>query len=309
MTAFNSDTSQQNLVPNVAGILRGGPLVAGVEVSVVLSESHTLSSDVTKFTMENGTQYSDHIINNPDVLAVTFEMANVGDGAAIARDVFETFKNMQNARTLLQVVTEHWIYDSMAITGITPLHAAPYKGRLQVVLTLQRLRTVTLNGKGRLPSTLKQDGTHKTVSGQLNFGAQMPGLPDSVDTPEITAWLGDPASATTLATTPVGQKILTAQENQTLLKLPLTNDGASTFMLNVGNDVLNISSMYIQGQSSKWLLNIATSELTPLVSGLNIVPGSTNMLKGLGDTLSSYGMFALDNSLKDGAPRVFLYPN
>lgn len=160
-------TTQQNTIPSITGILRGGPLVAGVEVSVVLSESHTLTAQPTKQAIESGAQVSDHITLDPYSVAIVYEISNAGEGPMIARDVFETFKTMLEKRELIELLTEHFVYDNMAIISLTPMHAAPFKGRLQCTVTLQRINQIKLETVGR--SAAK---TTKTGSAETNGGTQ-----------------------------------------------------------------------------------------------------------------------------------------
>lgn len=164
-------TSQQNKVPSIRGLLRGGSLVAGIEVSVLISEAHTLSAQPTKLALEAGTQVSDHIILDPYVVAVVFEVSNVGQGAMASKDVFESFKTMLEKRELFELTTEHYTYDNMALISLTPLHAAPYKGRLQCTATLQRINQIKLQTVGREERKLGKP-TKKKGSAEVDVGTQ-----------------------------------------------------------------------------------------------------------------------------------------
>lgn len=151
------------------GMLRGkGPLVAGVRVSVLLSEGHNLTATPTKLALESGAQVTDHVIINPDDVSVTFAMTNTGGGSDAARDVFETFRTMMVERQLLELTTEHRIYENMVIIGIAPLHQAPYKGALNVTLRLQQITFVQLESVGRhnTKGAAKKTAAPKTNAGQ-----------------------------------------------------------------------------------------------------------------------------------------------
>ena len=164
--------SQQNPIPSGRGILRGGSLVAGIEVSVLISEAHTLSAEASKFALESGAQVSDHVIVQPPTVAIAFEMTNAGPGAMAAKDVFESFKKMMEERERVELITEHHVYDNMVLTGLTPLHAAPYKGRLQCTATLQRINQVKLQTVGREETKLAPGPTKKTASAEVDAGVQ-----------------------------------------------------------------------------------------------------------------------------------------
>ena len=89
-----------------------------------------------------------------------------------AKDVFETFKTMLEKRELMELITEHYVYDNMVLVSLTPLHAAPYKGRLQCTATLQRVNQVKIAVVGRDPKNLGKGSTQKTAAAQTNAGTQ-----------------------------------------------------------------------------------------------------------------------------------------
>jgi len=175
MTTFSSQTSQSGSPATANGLLRGGPLVAGVEVSVLLSEAHNLTANPTTLSLESGAQVTDHVIVNPDDVSVVFGMTNVASGADTARDVFETFKRMRDERQLLELTTEHHVYDNMVITAVNPMHQAPFKGALNVTIRLQQINFVRLESVGREPQqTRAGTPTSKTATGATNAGQQAP---------------------------------------------------------------------------------------------------------------------------------------
>lgn len=172
---FTSQTSQTGAPASSSGLLRGGPLVAGVEVSVLVSEAHNLTANATKLSLESGAQVTDHVIVNPDDVSVVFAMTNVGSGADTARDVFETFKRMRDNRELLELTTEHHVYENMVIIAVNPMHQAPYKGALNVSLRLQQINFVRLESVGRDSGNTPQGSpTSKTAAGTTNAGQQDP---------------------------------------------------------------------------------------------------------------------------------------
>lgn len=169
--AYATQTSQTGAPHQSNGLLRGGPLVAGVEVSALLSEAHNLSATATKLSLESGEQVTDHVIVSPDDISVVFTMSNAGTGADAARDAFETFKKMRDERDLLELVTEHHVYENMVIVGFNPMHQAPYKGALNITLHLQQINFVELQAVGRSPQNLN-DKTSKTAAAKTNAGQQ-----------------------------------------------------------------------------------------------------------------------------------------
>lgn len=85
------------------------------------------------------------------------------------------------------------------------------------------------------------------------------------------------------------------------VEIPLTSDGARTFNINTGLDVFYLRTYYIDGQDSAWLLDIADSAEQPLITGLKLVPGSENILKGQGDKMEGYQLFVYLASGEPGA--------
>ena len=169
---FAPVTAQQDTPARSTGVLRGGPLVVGVEVSVVTSEAHTITAQATKQSIESGAEVTDHVIIVPPSVAITYEVANTGDGPNVAKDVFETFKTMLEKRELMELITEHYVYDNMVLVSLTPLHAAPYKGRLQCTATLQRVNQVKIAVVGRDPKNLGKGSPQKTAAAPTNAGTQ-----------------------------------------------------------------------------------------------------------------------------------------
>lgn len=169
--SFVSKTSQIGSPLTGKGLIRGGPLVAGVEVSVLLSESHNMAASATKLSLESGTQVTDHIIVDPADVTIVFEMSNVGGGADTARDVFETFKTLLESRELLELTTEHHVYKDMVILGVSPVHQAPYKGALNISVNLQQINFVRLQQVGRV-NTKAGTATSKTADPATDAGQQ-----------------------------------------------------------------------------------------------------------------------------------------
>ena len=128
-----------------AGHLFGGPLVAGVEVSILKSETHSLKSTAVDTAMENGGVVSDHVILSPIEVTVGFAMTNAGRGADQARDVFETFTRLRGERTVLELVTEHTMHGNMVVIGVEMSHEAPFRGALAVTVNLRQIPLLFLN--------------------------------------------------------------------------------------------------------------------------------------------------------------------
>ena len=156
-------TSMQQNERYSAGVLRGGHMLAGVEVPVLVSESHQQSAQATGVAMESGTNVTDHVIHQPRTLTVAFAATNAGDGSGRARDVYESFVQMMDAGEPVEIATEHALYRDMIITGLSHEHAAPYKGALSGSMTLQEAKQVEVVTVGRPPELLEPAGEETAV--------------------------------------------------------------------------------------------------------------------------------------------------
>ena len=166
-------TNSQTAPGLLRGLFEGGPLVAGVEVSVLLSEAHSFTASVSGFSLESGAQVSDHVIVNPNEVSIVFSITNAGGGHETARDVLETFKRMRDQRQLLELITEHYVYENMVLTSVSPMHQAPYKGALNFSIKLQQINFVPLELVGREAQNLQPNTpTSKTATGPINAGQQ-----------------------------------------------------------------------------------------------------------------------------------------
>lgn len=154
-----------NAISNVFGAnaLISGSSFGDVTANVKISEAHQYEAEVTETPLENGSIVSDHVITAPIRATLNFEMTNGSFGllsATQAQDVFETLSEIVENRELVTLTTEHAIYDNMIIKSFTPLHRAPYKGALQIAVTLQQINFVTLE-----TTSVQANGT---TSGNLN---------------------------------------------------------------------------------------------------------------------------------------------
>ena len=155
-----------------AGIIRGGSIVAGVEVSVIISETHSMSAKATQQAIESGAAVTDHVILDPFQLSVSCEASNVG-GSDAARSVYDSFSRLLTAREPVEVITEHHTYKNMVLLSLNQLHAAPFKGALQITAQLQQIHEAEFSIDGRQESKLDAAaGADKTAAAEVNAGKQ-----------------------------------------------------------------------------------------------------------------------------------------
>jgi len=137
----------------------------GVEVDAKMGEFHTFAASPTQFAIESGAIASDHIIEQPDTLEVSFVLSNLDDDGASygvkAAVALEALRGKLKARQLYEVVTRHRIYPSMAVTGIKAEHVGPFagaiKGRISFVevnrVLLERVKVANAPRKSSAAST------------------------------------------------------------------------------------------------------------------------------------------------------------
>jgi len=78
--------------------------------------------------------------------------------------------------------------------------------------------------------------------------------------------------------------------------IPITTDGARRITVNVGPERFIFRTYFVRGQDQHWLLDILDEQERPLISGINLVPGVDNLLKGMGDALEGYQLHVLLSS-------------
>lgn len=100
-----------------------------------------------------------------------------------------------------------------------------------------------------------------------------------------------------------------------MFELPVNSEGSRLISLNTGHDYLTFRTYFTAGQKNSWLLDIRDGNLKPLVSGVNLITGSDNVIKGQGDKLKDYQLFvalhpdftADDQDGLGNSLRLFLY--
>lgn len=85
------------------------------------------------------------------------------------------------------------------------------------------------------------------------------------------------------------------------VEIPITADGERIISVNIGPEIIMFRTYFVCGPDRHWLLDISDSQETPLITGINLVPGVDNLLKGMGDTLDGYQLhlLVLSGSEKD----------
>lgn len=145
----------------------------GPEVDVKTGEFHTFSATPTRFAIESGATASDHIIENPDGLEVTFVMSNLDDAGQSygnrAATLLDSLRDLIKRRELYEVVTRHRIYPGMAIETVTADHIGPFSGSLRGRIIFSEVRRDLLE-RAQVPEGQLGVGVQKTASTQTQSG-------------------------------------------------------------------------------------------------------------------------------------------
>lgn len=75
--------------------------------------------------------------------------------------------------------------------------------------------------------------------------------------------------------------------------IPVNNDGARRVTVEISEQRLTFRTYFSTGQANMWLLDIYDNDAAPLIVGINLVPGSDNVLKGHGDVLNGFQLYVL----------------
>ncbi len=152
-------------------------LLSGVKVDQVLMQAHSKTAKVTDFAVETGARLSDHIITIPESVSISFVIENYDGflqnpyGTRAATELQKLY-DIMNARTLVDVVTRHVKYTSMAITDISSDTSAPLSGRLTAQVSFKKFNEVVVDSV-EVPESQVANGSQGASSNQ-DGGRQEP---------------------------------------------------------------------------------------------------------------------------------------
>lgn len=160
-------------------VLSDGPEVDGKN-----GEYHAFSATATNYTIEDGSAATDHIIENPDGLEVSWVMSNLDDDGQSygnrAAALLDGLRTLVKQRGLHEVVTRHRTYPSMAIIGVSAEHVGPFTGALRGRIVFQEVNVKTLE-RTTVPESRPAPKVQKTASTQTNSGRVEPKEPTEAD--------------------------------------------------------------------------------------------------------------------------------
>lgn len=86
--------------------------------------------------------------------------------------------------------------------------------------------------------------------------------------------------------------------------LPVTNHGNREIRVKTDDGTYRFRTYYSQGQCDGWFLDIYNHDFYPLITGLRITPGATNILKGHGDLLQNVQLAVVVISGSETSPEM-----
>lgn len=127
-------------------------LIAFIPVDSKSAEVHLPSATATAQALESGAPINDHIILNPNVIEIEFEVSNVdapfggfsGTSGVRAILTVQLLLKMHRDRELHTIVTRHNIYRNMALLKPEIAHRAPYSGAIVGKVTFQQMNFTSL---------------------------------------------------------------------------------------------------------------------------------------------------------------------
>jgi hypothetical protein len=157
-------------------------LLDGIEVDAKTGEFHSFEAAPTSYAIEGGAVTSDHIVELPDRLEVSFILSNFDeDGSSYGNRAANALDNLRDRikkRALYEVVTRHQIYPSMAVTSLRAEHSGSFSGAIRghisfVEVQKDRLQRVRL-AEVRVPRK-------KTAAADKDAGRVEAKEPDAAD--------------------------------------------------------------------------------------------------------------------------------
>jgi len=153
--------------------------LGSIVVSAWESETHSRSNNITTYPVEEGSDISDHIQNEPIELSVSGIIETVERGGNII-DAFIALEEIMISKQLITVVTGLKVYENMAITGIEIPRTSLNGGSLAFSASLREVRIVSSQAIV-IPNTFLSDDNKqseavqdigKTTSGQTQENAE-----------------------------------------------------------------------------------------------------------------------------------------
>lgn len=154
-----------------------------LELDALLTENTSLRSQITEYPVEDGSVISDHITQEAEILSIEGVITGVGTlfniaaGKAKLIAAKETLRQLHQDRTLLTITTGIDIYTDFAIESCEISRTADGGEKLDVSLTLKKIKKVTLRTADIPPEKTSGSATGKAGKTKTNAGKSTGGEP------------------------------------------------------------------------------------------------------------------------------------
>lgn len=146
-----------------------------IYANVVLNESHSLVNEVPEVALEDGTILTTTVVQKPITVSITFEQTNTSDGIASPQLTFEKIFSIWENRELVDIITEHRLYQNAILVNAPILHRTPYKNSLQIscdfkIMNFEKVDTfefqnaVQTNGIDKSAAEIKDTGDKQATN-------------------------------------------------------------------------------------------------------------------------------------------------
>lgn len=157
-------------------------IIQEIKPDVHKADSHRYQSEITQYAVEDGTIFSQHVIQRPIKVTLQFEETNAGKmiqniigGSArmlsgtSKKSMFEQLVEIWERKIPVEIFTDQKIYKNMVIENLPIMHKAPYKGALQVMVDFVQLSTYQIQAdekKGITQEITESANVSKSVGKQ-----------------------------------------------------------------------------------------------------------------------------------------------
>lgn len=169
--------TKKSLVSLLFNSLVGKRTTIGIlELDALLTENTSLRSQITEYPVEDGSVISDHITQEAEILSIdgvitgAGTLFNIAAGKAKLIAAKETLRQLHQDRTLLTITTGIDIYTDFAIESCEINRTADGGEKLDVSLTLKKIKKVTLRTADIPPEKTSGSATSKAGKTKTNAG-------------------------------------------------------------------------------------------------------------------------------------------
>jgi hypothetical protein len=304
-------------------IYSGDVPILDLKGTVLQSENHTAENEVVEQVLENGSPMADHIIIKPDILEISFIVTNLDVtassnilGAENAKTVWNELKRLRNTRALIDVLTTHENYTSMAIESLTSSHEAPFKGQLKYNIKLKKVDLTNFNVGNNTPDkyigkngkeTNPNANVAKSATDPSNYGFSMPdnkaSNPDAVAA--VVKEYTDNYYTDLIEDTTEAYTVAKAALEETAKVVKIVDNEVFEIMTNVNDSVMKFR-IYYNEELGCWMMDILDVDNEISLTGIVLFYG-TNLVDGLNIDLSMNNLFMSNQILKGGVTNRYIY--